>query len=106
MVPGKPYILEANIKNIQLENVLLQSTISGTHPFLWINVWFYLKDGMSVRYMTRIELKGVGNTVGNSSLGQGFRGDLVLIKVNLNTHSSYFLGSLSVFPGNYQKSAH
>lgn len=67
---------------------------------------FYLKDGMSIKYMTRIQLKDVGSGVGNSRLVQGFRGDLVLIKVNLDSHPFYFLDILGVFPSNYQKSAH
>lgn len=61
---------------------------------------------MSIKYMTRIELKEVGSGVGNSRLVQGFRGELVLIKVNLDTHSFYFLDSLGVFPSNYQKSSY
>ena len=48
--------------------------------------------------VTRIELGIIGRGDGNSRLFQGFRGPLVLIKVNLNTHFFYFLGILGIFP--------
>lgn len=54
------------------------------------------------KYMT-IELEGVGIGIQNSRPFQGFRGALVLTKMNLNTHSSYFLDSLSIFPTNNHK---
>lgn len=50
-----------------------------------------------------IELEGVGKGVQNSRLFQGFRGALVLINMNLNTRSSYFLDSLSIFLSNNHK---
>lgn len=104
MFPGKPYILEANINNIQLKMFYYNQQSQGHICFY--ELMFYLKDGMSIKYITRIERRGVGNSVGNSELVQGFRGDLILTKVNLDTHSFYFMYIFGVFPSNYQKSAH
>ena len=99
MVLGKIYILEANVikKKSGLQNALLWSMISRTHPFLWIDMHFYLKDRMNIN-VTRIKLKSVGRGDGNSRLFQGFRGHLVLSRVNLNTYFFYSLDIIGIFP--------
>ena len=99
MVLGKPYILEANVrkKTFSLQNVLLWLMSSRTHPFLWIDVHFYLKDRMNIN-VTRIELKSVGRGDGNSRLFQGFRGCFVLSRVNSNTYFFYSLDIIDIFP--------
>ena len=84
-------------KKSGLQNALLWSIISRTHPFLWIDMHFYLKDRMNIN-VTRIKLKSVGRGDGNSRLFQGFRGHLVLSRVNLNTYFFYSLDIIGIFP--------
>ena len=83
-------------KTFSLQNVLLWSMISRTHPFLWIDMHFYLKDRMNIN-VTRT-LKRVGRGDGNSRLFQGFRRHLVLSRVNLNTYFFYSLDLIDIFP--------